>query len=244
MDSVTNLPVIPARNWKEAIAALFGATGLLLLTVYAAHSFLDQLLTDMIQQELMNPRGTSNWIWVFGGLSFALGLIGPLIVSFLALCAWRFPQVPLGDVARRHFSYLVREEMRVLGSSLLWGILLLIPGIIRFFQCTFVSYVVLLDPDYSLGTTDALQLSQLRVRQVWGRLAILFIIFGAILPLVLTALDEWRSIFQQPLTALPLLLVELTILLLFQWLILRAWEKASRSTPLANPASSSGEVVG
>jgi len=214
------------RNLFGAFAALLSTTGFFLVVFFLIETFLDQVLTDAIQTELMNPQGTSNLIWVFGGLSFSLGLVGPVLFSFLALCAWRYPQTSPFEVGRRSFSFLIKEEMRSLGQSLLWGLLLILPGLLRFFQLIFVPYIVLLDPEYQAGTVDALQRSRVQVKRVWGRLLLVFMIFGALIPLGLTSFDEWRSLTHQPLTALPLLFVELTSLLVFQWLVLKLWEKA------------------
>lgn len=215
------------RTFREAIASFFSTTGLLLLVVFAGFLIADQFLTDKIQDELMSSEGTSNWVWVYGGLSFAVGLIGPVLTSFLALCAWRFPGENLLTVARRSFGYLVREEMRVLGKSLLWGLLFIIPGIVRFFQCSFVSYVVLLDNSYQRGEVDALQRSWVFVKKVWPRLLGLLFVFGLVLPLIMTSFDEWRSFFQNAGSATVLMFVELTFLLIFQWLVLKTWEKAN-----------------
>lgn len=214
------------KTFREAIACFFSGTGLLLVLLFAVFLVADQTLTDKIQDELMSAEGTSNWIWVYGGLSFAAGLIGPLLTSFLALCAWRYPEQPLAAVARRSFGYLVREEMRVLGKSLLWGLLFVIPGIVRFFQCSFASYVVLLDPAYQRGEVDALQRSWVFVRKVWPRLLGLLFVFGLVLPLAMTSLDEWRSFSLHLGSATLLMFVELTLVLMFQWQVLKTWEKA------------------
>jgi hypothetical protein len=228
MGNVTNSTSAP-RDWKEAFASLFSTTGLLLTIVFAAGLILDQLLTDLIQDELLNPRGTSNIIWVYGGLSFFTGLLGPILVSFLALCAWRFPGQSIGEVARVHLSYLIREEMRALGKSLLWSLLLIVPGIVRFFQFAFVPYVVLFDRRYQAGDADALKASWRFVKRVWARLLGLCLLFLVVLPLLMTTLDEWRSVWRRPLTAIPLLFVELTLLVMFQWSVLKTWERAHES---------------
>ena len=218
--------VLRAQNWREAFASFFSKTGLLLIVIFTAFLLLDQITTELIQNELMSPTGTTNWVWVYGGLSFAGSLLGPILVGFLAICAWRFPRESALRVARVHFGFLVKEEMRALGKSMLWGLLLVIPGAIRFFQLIFVSYVVLLDPEYQKGEVDALQRSWVFVRRVWFRLLMLFAFFGLIVPVVMTAFDEWRSFFHQPLFAFLFLWVDLTVLLVFQWLVLKTWEKA------------------
>lgn len=214
------------RTFPEAIASFFSITGILLLIVFGTGLFMDQYLTEKIQDEIMNPDGTSNWVWIYGGLSFTIGLLAPVLTSFLALCAWRFPEENVVTVAKRSFGFLVREEMRVLGKSLLWGLLFVLPGLIRFFQCAFVSYVVLLDDRYQRGEVDALQRSWVFVKKVWLKLAFLLFVFGIVIPLAMTSFDEWRSFFQHSATASLFMIVELTILLIFQWQVLKTWEKA------------------
>ena len=214
------------KNWREAFASFFSKTGLFLVVTFAAFLLLDQVTTELIQDELMSPTGTTNWVWVYGGLSFAGSLLGPIAVGFMAICDWRFPGESPFSVARQHFGYLVKEEMRALGKSMLWGLLFLLPGAIRFFQLIFVSYVVLLDPSYQKGEVDALQRSWLFVRRVWIRLLFLFIFFGLIVPIGMTAFDEWRSFYRRPGFAFLFLWVDLTVLVVFQWLVLKTWEKA------------------
>lgn len=215
-----------AQNWKEAFAALFSKTGLSLAAVFTATTLLDQTLSDLVQSELMNPKGTSGLIWVYGILSFITGILGPVAVSFLALCAWRLPSQNIKDAAGAHLSYLIKEEIRVLGKSIVWSLLLIIPGLIRFFLSAFVPYVVMLDQKYQLGQVDALNTSSQFVKKVWGRLLGLFVVFGVLIPLLMTAFDEWRPLLRQPATGMMLLFVELTLLVIFQWLILKTWERA------------------
>ena len=215
------------RRLREAFAALMGLKGLFILVYFGFSMTLDQTLTGLMESELLNPDGASAIIWAYGGLSFLVGLLTPLVMAFVILSAWRFPHESTFDVAQKHLGYLVKEEMRVMGKSLLWGLLLLIPGLIRFFQCLFVPFVVLLDPQYQKGEVDALQASWVRVKRVWARLLGLFVFFGLIAPLLMTFFDGYRSILEQPLTALPLFLVELTVLIVFQWSVLKTWEKAN-----------------
>ena len=215
------------QRLSEAFAALISTKGLFLILFFAFTMTADQTLTGLMEQELLNPEGATAMIWVFGALSFALGLLTPLVMVFVILSVWRFPNESLLLIAQKHLGYLAKEEMRVMGKSLLWGLLLIVPGIIRFFQCLFVPFVVLLDPQYQNGQADALQSSWARVRRVWFRLALLFLFFGLGVPLLMTTFDGYRSLIEQPITALPLFFVELTILIVFQWSVLKTWERAN-----------------
>lgn len=225
MINLLDEPKFP-QTWQEAFASLFSTAGLVLTLVSAMSFVFEQILTELLQNEILNPNGTTPFLWVYGGLSFALSLLSPIVMSFLAICAWRCPNQTVGFVARRSFSYLIREEMRSLGKSLAWGLLLILPGLIRFFQLAFVPYVVLLEQGYQEGRIDALELSSKYVRRVWLRLLGLLFFFGLVCPLLFTLLDDWRSILRNPLTAAPLWVAELTIVLIFQWLLLKTWERA------------------
>ena len=59
-----------------------------------------------------------------------------------------------------HFAWpLTIEGVRVLGQVMLWSLLFLIPGIVRFLRFILVPFVVLLDSKYQKEEVDALQQS-------------------------------------------------------------------------------------
>ncbi len=59
----------------------------------------------------------------------------------------------------KKFRPWIREMSKVLGASYLWGILFIIPGVIKFIQYSFVNYIVLFDPSFSSRKFSALSLS-------------------------------------------------------------------------------------
>lgn len=65
---------------------------------------------------------------------------------------WAFTQ--------RHIQALTIESLRSLGVALIWFLLLIVPGVIKYIRYLFVPYIVVADPDYEAGRVDALNESE------------------------------------------------------------------------------------
>lgn len=213
----------------HAFAELISKKGILIFIFSIFSVVTDQLLTRLMENELLNSSGTSSIIWVYGTASFLLGFVGPLIIALLVISAWRKSSERTLSIISNSFAQLAKEGLRVLGKTLAWGFLFIIPGVVRFFSYLFVPYIVLLDSRYAKGEIDALRTSSRQVRRSWFRLLIVFILFSLAWPLMMTIFDPYRSFIDSPATALPFFFVELTVSLVFQWLVLRIWESSYES---------------
>jgi len=88
-------------------------------------------------------------------------------ILLILILSWAVPQVhPLKSPKflkepfnRAYLGTFAAEYLRVLGRVLLWGILLLIPGFIRYTQLIFVAPIVFFSADYEADKVDALELS-------------------------------------------------------------------------------------
>lgn len=209
-----------------AFAAMISKRGFLLAVLLGLSVFADQELTDLMENELLNHEGASGWIWVYGTFSFLIGVIAPPLLGILAISAWRLQHISIAQVFKLHLAPLIKEALRTFGQSLAWGFLFILPGIFRFFQCLFVPFVVLLDPEYQAGNVDALAGSWRRVKLVWPRLLAVFFFFGVAWPLLMTSFDRYKSISETPITATLLFFIELTVTIVFQWSVLQTWERA------------------
>ena len=106
-----------------------------------------------------------------------------------------------------------------------WGFLLIVPGLVRFLQFSFVPFVVYLDPAYEKGVCDALKESTQKVnrRFFWVFWIVLF--FTALIPLCLSGFDEWSLLLRHPLSASLLCGLDVLLSVFSFLLLLRQWEK-------------------
>ncbi len=181
---------------------------------------------------LTNPAGASNWVWAWGALSLILNLLYPLIALLLVLSYFRRSEA--GKVSEAGVSFLRKnlrlnliEEMRAWGNSMLWSFLFLIPGLLRFIRYLLLPFVVCFDQQYLRGEQDALKRTREISRGQLGRLTLVFLFFAVVVPLALSALDEWKLVWSTPLPALGICFLEMLFNLLF---ILCLWKIYQRSS--------------
>lgn len=186
----------------------------------------DQWVMDSTSQALNSESGGMAKIWIFAGLSILSSVVGPVVATVLVLSSWVKTDQPAGFFLGQHLSLLIREQLRVLGQIMLWGLLFIIPGVVRFFELSLVPWVVCFDPEYNQGQKDALKESRHIFYRIWFLMIPLLVVFWVLVPLLMTGLDSYRSYFETPLTALGLSLVDVFAFIVFQWLLSKIWRKA------------------
>ncbi|MGE4130501.1 MAG: hypothetical protein AB7F86_02630 [Bdellovibrionales bacterium] len=140
---------------------------------------------------------------IMANLTLAVGdlLFGILIFFALSFAYWRLrpqksPRFLQKPFDRPYLGSFFAEYLRVLGQILLWALLVLIPGFIRYVHLIFVPLIVLFSSDYEDGKIDALKQSQLMVKNWFWFLLIFLALTGAaqlgleLLPLAAEALHE------------------------------------------------------
>lgn len=130
-------------------------------------------------QSIPLTQETERWL-----LQLGLG-IWDLVEGILLLLvlSWGIPKVrtlAAATMLEKPFStpYIgsfFAEFLRSLAQILLWGLLLILPGVYRYAQLIFVSWVTLFSKDYRAGKVDALRLSETLAR---GRLLKIFLALG------------------------------------------------------------------
>ena len=211
------------KTLKEA-TQLFVQSASVLVPFFIVWSWLEALLTRFIQEQIGSHEGAPVWIWAFVVLSVLLSLVGPLFVTFWMLRKDRNLAV---------FVQALAEQIRSMGSVLLWTLALLLPGLIRFLQLSFVSFVSLLDEKYQAGEVHALKASREIFQRCWWQTCLVVLIFAMIFPLAFTIFDEWLTldgwIYSSPLFACLLLTVELYVAMLGILILKSLWEKNRRT---------------
>lgn len=144
--------------------------------------FVLSCLINLSLEDALNALGrnedSARW-----GIQLGLGIWDLLegIVLFLVL-SWGIPKIR--ELREAHFekkpfaeSYLnsfLAEYLRMLAQSLLYGLLLILPGVFRYAQLIFVPYVALFARPYRDGKIDALKMSERLARgHVWRYIAMM-----------------------------------------------------------------------
>lgn len=218
---------------KEFLSKVLRKAGLPLLAVSLLFHFLDERLVELTQAELFSQEGASIALWIYGGLSMIVSMIGPLILLVLILAA--ISDRERFNFVKNNFGYLLKEQMRGFGKVFLWGLLLVIPGFWKFLQILFLPFVVGLDPAYQRGEIDALDSSRAIFQKNRGKTLGLFVLFGLFIPMMMTYFDEYRDAQEHLFTWGLLVMADLAIFLLFQFVLLKIW---ARTVPTPLPQSS------
>jgi hypothetical protein len=190
---------------------------------------LEQLLSLTLETELRNPDGGTQRIWFLVTFSIVNSLSWPWLMSLIVLYKLRPAALPTSSSIEgespslnsspswfEFFSHYGAqsfiETLRSWGKSLAYSLLLILPGIWKFLEYTFVSWIVCFDPSYERGEVDALKKSARFFRKRWFTMLMIIFLFAILLPLVLTSLfEDYRLIWQTPLPSLALHLVDTLI---------------------------------
>lgn len=201
--------------------------GPLLLLIVLTYRLSDDEITRRLQDEVFSESGMSSRIWLYAGLSLVMALVYPVATTLITIGSLKTKSL-LGSLAylRRQASPVIREQMRALGISLLWGIPLIVPTFWKLFQFLYVPFIVCLDPRYSTGNIHAPRRSaELVRRKFWPTFFVATLMF-LILPTIIIGFEGEAGAFDNPLKTALLTLIEFTILLTGQLLLIRLWEKA------------------
>ncbi len=158
-------------------------------------------------------------IWIYASAAILIGLCYPVLMIHFLVSSVHPQKNSFDSPFSSSFACALREQMRATGSSLLWGMLFILPGFVRYFQLLFVPMVALAHPQYAQGEIDALTVSRKLVRTQWKKLLGLVIVFTIILPVLLSSFDEYKIFSRSLWTALPLSLLESFLSLIFISLI-------------------------
>lgn len=198
--------------------------GLLLFALTLFCTFSEQFLSQKMESELSSMEGASVWLWIFASLSFFISILNPVLSSLFTLAALK--KEPLAETIRNYLKPVTIETLRATGSCLSWSLFLILPGVVRYLQLSFVNFVVLLDPEYLKGSKDAIQESSKLVNKRFAPVFFLIFLFMVILPLLMTTLDEWTSFQNHPVTATIVAVIESCFSILFILSLLKQWEKS------------------
>ena len=91
------------------------------------------------------------------------------------------------------------ETMRSWGKSIWWCFFFILPGIYKFLSYAYVPIVVFLNPNYQMGTVDALKSSEQQFRKKPWSTIVIFLIFYLVIPIMLSSfLDSYKDFNKTP----------------------------------------------
>jgi hypothetical protein len=221
-----------ARNLQ-----IFKRIGLPLYVLTLIYTSLDQLLTINTEAALRSTAGASGWIWGYGFASLFIGILFPilgLLVVLYGALATEASEKGLWDYVQLHMNQLGIEILRSWGKTLLWSLLFILPGIWKYFEYTMIPFIVTLSKRYELGEEDALKASSQMVRKNLPKILAVLFFFHLIFPSFLTVMfDDYRLVWQTPVSAAVLTLVDVYLFIISTQILLNIFESQIPEAPHA-----------
>lgn len=175
--------------------------------VWVLSACIDQYLGERIEAIVRSPSGPNASLIIFSFFSIISGLLFPLLMTVIAIhaLALKNHKLKLLDFAGKNFQQMFIEDMRSWGQILLYSLLLIVPGVIRYIQLCFVQFIVTTSPAYDRGEQDALKFSTKLVNKNWLTILGIMLIFHILFPVFITTLfDQYKNLLVTPLQSLIL----------------------------------------
>lgn len=205
VDSVRLLRKTAFMSFPQQVFRILKAVGPLLLAVTMVTTLIDQFANSQLEVLLQSDDGMGPRLWMVVGMSLMNSILFPTLLLSLMIYGslpgeknLRTLQAFLG----RTIEQLYIETLRGWGSSIRWGLLLVIPGFIRVVQLIFIPYIVSLSAHYDQGRLDALKTSTRFTHKAIFSVLGWILLFYIAIPLMLSqVLDSSRLYSNTPLQA-------------------------------------------
>jgi hypothetical protein len=219
-----------ARNLQ-----IFKRIGLPLFVLTLIYTSLDQLLTINIDEALRNPNGANSLVWFYGFFSLVIGIVFPIMGILVVVYGAKNAETSekgLWHFIQHNVNAMSIEILRSWGKTLLWSLLLVLPGIWKYVEYTMIPFVVALSGRYQRGEEDALQASATVVRHQVLKICAILLVFHVVIPSLLTVyFDDYRLVWHTPVQALILTLVDVYIFIVSTQLLLNIFEREVEKDP-------------
>jgi hypothetical protein len=207
---------------------IFKRIGLPLFVLTLVYTSIDQLLTINIDETLRTPTGGMGLVWTLGFISLVLGILFPILGILVVIYGAGHPdsnERGLFRYIRKFLNQVSIEILRSWGKTLLWSLLLILPGLWKYIQYTLIPFVVTLSPSYAAGDRDALAYSAMVVRHHLGKVLAIIFVFHLFIPSIMTVFfDDERLVWITPVPALLLTVVDVYFFILSTQLLLTVFE--------------------
>lgn len=215
------------RSFRPALSFtryLFVTAGPLIIAVHLLCFCLGQYFSHLRE---IGPQSSAFTILIVAG-TLLITLTESLF--YLMLVPGRFADYRSGQPPRafpqllqKYTAPLVLESLRVFAKTLLWTLMLVLPGLFQMWRLYLVPFIVMLNPDYDEGRLDALKHSHALIRGhdfIW----VLFLFFLGLLDLSYEIVAFFASAPQSPTTLILLPLLTLPFSLYSFSLLVHVYE--------------------
>jgi hypothetical protein len=202
--------------------------GLALVVTYIVFTFCDQGLTHLMESNLRSPEGATSWVFLYGAAYLANSILFSTLMVLVAIFGM-ISEKNLASFMTRYFNQACIEVVRSWGKVLSWSFLFIIPGFIKYLQFLLVPFVVALHPSYDQGQVDALKASKAFFKKHWLAILLALTLFQVIWEAFSTAIfDSYSLIWQTPVSALLISVLEAFVFLLYMLVLFRIYSKSVR----------------
>ncbi len=158
---------------------------------------IDQVLSETIESRLRNPNGADSDVWIFAGLSLTFSLFIPWLVQLIGILAFARLESKKAPVPflKKNSEYLAIESLRAWGQMVLYSLLLILPGLWKFFQFQLLPWVVCLSKKYDQGQLDALKGSKTLFSKSKAKIILLCSMFLFVWPMIASSLFDQSMLF-------------------------------------------------
>ena len=173
-------------------------------------------------------------VWFYGFFSLVLGIIFPILGILIVVYGAKTPEANekgLLEFIQKTIEPMSIEILRSWGKTLLWSLLLLLPGLWKYTEYTLIPFVVALSPKYQRGEEDALLASARLVKSNLLKICAILTFFHLIFPSLLTVFfDDYRLIWDTPIAAVLLTLVDVFLFIFSTQLLLMVFESEGQGS--------------
>ncbi|GEM_PF-2702175 len=193
----------------------------LFILIFIVSSYLEESFFKEFTLWISDEKQKFTVLKLFQGVLY-LSLIFVFPILKQGLWFWSRSILSFDHLFFKKIKYAIKESMRAMGSVIAWGLLFIIPGVIRYFQLVWVNFIVFLDPKYLNDQVDALRQSKLLWKLSYGGVIFIVLVFNIILPML------FQSVLDQK-PKLILILAELITFLIMSELLYRVWKRKNKN---------------
>lgn len=203
-----------------------------LFALVVLSSNIDQYLNLHIENALRDPGGVQQQVLFYGFFAILSSVLFPvLLVAFCLyglnnLVVWK---ETLEDFLKKFLNQMYIETMRAWGKTLLWSLVLILPGLWKYTEYILVPFVVTSSPRYDQGKEDALEMSAYVVKHNLGKISLVLFFFHLFIPMIIaTFFDSYRLIWKTPIASLALSALDTYLLLVSTHLLFNIFKREVR----------------